>query len=481
MASVRRALLFSLGQRYIAFALQLVSSIILARLLTPHETGIFSLAAAAVAIGHLLREFGTAEYVITETDLTRAKLRAAYGVNFAFALGVAAALLLLAGPLAEWYHEPGIRAVLMLLALNFVLLPFGSVGFAVLSKEMAFDSIFVVQTTAAVTGAVVTVAAALAGQSYLSPAIGSLSSIAVTVVLLGVITPGNVFMWPSWLGVKAVLRFGGPLTVARFVDQAAARSTDFIVSALLGFAATGFMSKANSLLSGFNEFFSSAFTRVATPALARSAASLPELRDAYVRATVMISTALGLFFVLLGIFGSELILLLFGPAWLPAVAFVHIGAAGSLMFAPYMLASSLLTARRAVRWQLWIQLATAPVWVLMIYLGAQRSIEAVAAFSLLASALRLALTGLALRSTCGLSLRMILRPLGPTTAVCAGAAVTALLVKVGLQVWGGGPLLRLACGVTLSLAVAVLIARRLEHPALREMRLLATSLRSSWR
>jgi O-antigen/teichoic acid export membrane protein len=477
MASVRRALLFSLGQRYIAFALQLVSSVILARLLTPHETGIFSLAAAAVAIGQLLREFGTAEYVITETDLTRAKLRAAYGVNFVFALGVAAALLLLAAPLAAWYQEPGLRSVLALLALNFVLLPFGSVGFAVLSKELAFDRIFVVQTTAAVTGAVVTVAAALAGQSYLSPAIGSLASIAVTVVLLGCIAPAHVFMWPSWLGARAVLRFGGPLTVARFVDQAAARSTDFIVSAMLGFAATGFMSKANSLLSGFNEFFSSAFARVATPALARSASSLPDLRDAYVHATVMISLALGLFFMLLGIFGSELILLLFGPAWLPAVAFVHIGAVGSLMFAPYMLANSLLTARRAVHWQLWIQVATAPVWVLMICIGAQHSIEAVAAFSLFASALRLALTGLALRSTCGLSLRMILRPLGPTAAICAGAALAAAAVKLGLAAWGGGPLLRLAGGVILSLGVAVLIAHRLQHPALRELRAVARSLR----
>ena len=195
----------------------------------------------------------------------------------------------------------------------------------------------------------------------------------------------------------------------------------------------------------------------------------------------MVSLALGLFFTLLGIFGSELIVLLFGPAWLPAVAFVHIGAAGSLMFAPYMLANSLLTARRAVHWQLWIQVATAPVWVLMIWLGAQRSIEAVAAFSLLASALRLALTGLALRSTCGLSLTLILRPLGPTAAICAGAAVTAAAVKLGLQAWGAGPLWRLACGVPLSLAVAVLIARRLRHPVLHELRMLATSLRAFWR
>jgi O-antigen/teichoic acid export membrane protein len=59
--SARRAVVYAFGQRYLAFVIQLTTSIILARLLTPEETGVFSLAAAAVAIGTILREFGTTD------------------------------------------------------------------------------------------------------------------------------------------------------------------------------------------------------------------------------------------------------------------------------------------------------------------------------------------------------------------------------------------------------------------------------------
>ena len=132
---------YSFGQRYLAFVIQLGTSIILARLLSLSETGVFSLAAAAVALGAILREFGTTDYVVSQKDLSEEKLRAAYSVTIGVAWAAAAALFLAAAPLARLYHEPGVATVMHVLCLNFALVPLGSTAVALLTKELRFDTL----------------------------------------------------------------------------------------------------------------------------------------------------------------------------------------------------------------------------------------------------------------------------------------------------------------------------------------------------
>ncbi|MBK7517923.1 MAG: oligosaccharide flippase family protein [Betaproteobacteria bacterium] len=109
---IRRALLFSLGQRYLAFALQLGTSMAMARLLTPTEAGIYSLAAVAVTVGHVIRDFGVGDYLVKEREITPEKVRAAFTVTTLFAWATALVFLGLAPVLAAAYGEPGVATVL---------------------------------------------------------------------------------------------------------------------------------------------------------------------------------------------------------------------------------------------------------------------------------------------------------------------------------------------------------------------------------
>lgn len=470
MASVRRALALSMAQRYLAFVMQLATSIIMARLLTPEETGIFSLSAAAVAIGHLLREFGTGDYVVSEPDLTRDKLRAAYAVTIVTAVVIALVLVLLAHPLAAWYGQPGVQSVLYLLSLNYLMLPLGSVANSVMHRNLQFGRIFIVQTAAAVVGSLVTVGAALVHQSYLSPALGSIAGIFATVACLVVMEPSTVFMLPSTKGVKAVLRFGGTLTVARLVDHAAGKSADFIISALLGFHATGLYSKATSLLGGFQQFFGSAMAQVATPALSRAAADPVAMRDAYSNAVVLMSLAQWMFFGLMAIFSSEIVQILFGEAWLGAVPVMQLGAISGILSAPFMLFSSVLTARRELHWQLRIPLVAAPVLLVCLWIGASISLEAVAASTVLATGVRITVIARGLQQACGISTRQLLRALIPTAGICGVALCSGLACQTLTAGAGWTPLATMLTGAGIAIAVATGMAISYRHPIVEELR-----------
>ncbi len=467
--SLRRAFGFSLAQKYLAFFIQLATTIILARLLSPQETGIYSLAAAAVGIGHLLRDFGMADYIIAQKDVSAAKLRAAFTLTVLLAWCIAAGLLALAHPLAVFYKEPTVAGVLQLLCVNFFLLPFGTVAFAMLSKELRFGRIFAAQTSAVVVSAVVTIWAAWAGHGAMSLALGAVVANVWTIGFLLALQPRSVFLKPTFVGLGSVLRFGGSLTASRLIEQAANRSSDFIVAATLGFHAGGLLSKANSLIGSFHEFFNAAVLRVATPAFAQTEGGSADERSRYMQATVMVATALWMFFPFLGVFAHEIVLLLFGAAWLECVPVVQISCIGAMCWAPFMLSASLLTARGAVAEQMRIQLVSAPLTVLALLIGARFDLVVLALTTNAALVVRFAMIASALRRHCGIAVLPVLRALLPSAAVGGAACAAAWGFKWSVAGAGLPLVVLLVLAGAISLLVATLVAWALRHPAFDEL------------
>jgi O-antigen/teichoic acid export membrane protein len=465
----RHAVGFSMAQKYLAFAVQLGSSMVLARLLSPGETGVFSLAAAAVAVGHLLREFGLSDYIISQKDVTAQKLRAAFTVTLLMAWGIAAALWLVAAPLAVFYKEPALRSVMQVMCLSFLLLPFGTMAFAMLSKQMRFARIFVLQTGVLLVSATVTIGCAWRGLSSMSLAIGAVAANATTIVLLLLVQPGTVFLKPTLTGLREVVRFGGTVTVARLFETISNRSVDFIVPAMLGFHAGGLMSKAFSLSGSFHEFFNSAVVRVATPAFARADQQPADVRDTYLKATVLVATAQWVFYPLLAIFAQELVLLLFGSQWLGCVPIVQVTAVFAMLWAPFMLGSSLLTAHQAVAQQLWMQIACAPGVVLALLVGALYDVVWVTVLFNVAMLLRLVLLDRALRQVCSIGVEAVLARLGSSAVLAAGAAACGLGAKALMHQWGAPVWAVLPLGVACMLAAAVLLGWWLRHPMAAEV------------
>jgi O-antigen/teichoic acid export membrane protein len=477
--SARRAVFYAFGQRYLAFIVQLTTSIILARLLTPEETGVFSLAAAAVAIGTILREFGTTDYVVSQKDISPEKLRAAYTVTVGFAWATAAALFAAAFPLAEHYNEPGLATVMHVLCLNFMLVPLGSTATALLTKSLRFDVLFWIQTVSIVVGAVVTVGCAMVGLSSQSPAWGSVASIATTVAILFVRNPRSVLMVPGLHDLRHVLRFGGTLTVARIVESIANRSPDFIVSGMLGFHSGGVLSKASSLNAGFYDFFASAVVRVATPVLAAARHGNQTIADGYRHAIVMMAAVQWVFFGLMGITAPELVLVLFGTQWAEAVPILQIGAVQGLIYAPFMLCIPLLTACGAAAAQLRINLIYGAVLVIALTVGCLHSLTAAAALSVGAHLVRMALFSVATRQQCGISTRSVIAGLGPTLAICTFAALCALITRLAMNAFGFAPWLTLLCTVGAAVLAFVAAATMAKHPLIDEVRRLVKAMSQS--
>lgn len=105
---LRRFLALAFLQRGLSAAIYLAGTVILARLLTPQQVGIFSLSAAFVTIATAIREFGIREYVLQARELDRVGIRAAFGVSVTVGWAVGCLVLLARDLLSGYYDEPGV-------------------------------------------------------------------------------------------------------------------------------------------------------------------------------------------------------------------------------------------------------------------------------------------------------------------------------------------------------------------------------------
>lgn len=459
--SIRRSIVLSLLQRQIGLLIQFGSTLVLSRLLTPHEVGVFSLCAVVVGFAHSLRDFGTGEYLVQERELTRARIRSAFTITLAAAWLLALSIWLAAPALARLYDEPELGRVLPLLALNFVFLPIGTPAFALLTREMQFGRILLVQTAAAATQAVVSIGFAWRGDGVMSLVWGSIAGSLLTVLLAAWFRPRDTWVLPGVAEIRRVGRFGLPACAAHLLGDASRSAHEFVLGATLGFRGLGLYNRAGGLVESFNGAVTSAVARVALPAFSRLGEDRTAAAGHYARGAGWFTLVAWPLFAFIALMAEPLIAVLFGDQWHEAVTPMRLLALGAIFLAPHAFAPQALVALGLVDQRLRLQLLCAPMQVGLIAMGSLAGLEAAAGAAMLAGLLvalaqhRAVAAALDLRfavlaSACAPSLRA-------TLWACAGPVLLAAAGSV--LIWP--PLATLAAAGTSALAGWLVAARPL--------------------
>src|SRR6266481_6570824 len=97
--------------QYSSLIIGVASNLVLARILTPYDIGVYSIAAAPVGLAGTLRDFGIASYLISERDLTTERQRSALGVALVITWSIGAVMAALSGWVADIYDNAGVRQV----------------------------------------------------------------------------------------------------------------------------------------------------------------------------------------------------------------------------------------------------------------------------------------------------------------------------------------------------------------------------------
>lgn len=313
--TVRSALFYSFGTRYASLVIQFVATVVIARLLSPTELGIYSVGAAVIMIAHTFRDFGTSSYVIQEKELTAERLRTAFTLTIIVAWLIAVVLFVASAPLARFYAEPGVGEVLRVMALNFALIPFGSITLALLRREMNFRSIMFINLASTFVHSGASILFSSLGLSFISLAWAAVLGTATTVIGALMVNRSWVMAWPSLSERRHVLGFSVRSSVSSIASEAGHASPDIILGRVLGMEATGIFGRAMGYVQLFERLLQDVLRSVMLPYLSEEIRSGSDLRATLNRALENIASVSWFLIGLTAVLAEPGIRLLFGSQW----------------------------------------------------------------------------------------------------------------------------------------------------------------------
>lgn len=335
MRNLRQSLTITFLASNGATVVNFIVAIILARLLTPAEIGVFSIAYVLVSVAHVFRDFGVTTYLVREKNLTPEKIRSISGVLFATSWATAIILYAASGVAATYYREPGVKRVVEVLALGFVFIPFGAITHSLLTRELKAREQAIASVLGVSVYAISSVALAWSGFSYMTMAWASLLNIIATALAYLPFRPKDAPWLPSLRGWGQVVNFGTGVLFSNAVKELNNSLPDFALGRLASPHAVGIVSRANSTSNLFNKITEPTVSYAVLPVLSHKYHEGESITEPMARA---ITNLTGLAWpALLGtaIFAEPIILFLFGEQWRESIPLVRTFCAIAFINVPF--------------------------------------------------------------------------------------------------------------------------------------------------
>lgn len=461
--STRQALAFSFLDRYAGLVLHTATAMVIARLLTPAELGVYSVVMVMIGLVAVFRDLGAGQYLVQH----RSGDAAALGVTWTLqsGLGAAFALVVYAGawPLAAFYRDERIVGIMQVVALNFLVTPLLAFPNAQLLRAMRFRTIAAIRFVGAIANAATAIGLAWRGLGPVALAWGNLATTAVGIAITALFARLPMWQRPTTQGLREALRFGGGLTAVALLSTVRGGAPELLLGKLQTLAAAGLTSRAQGLAAMFQQLVLDAVGAVALPYFARESRAGRELAPPFLRAAELI-LGLGLaFFGVLLVLAFPIVRLLYGLQWDESVPLLRWFAFATALALPATVCYSPLVALGAIREVVVATVVSTVVGVAATAIGAWfgplEVAQAIAAVNALGSVLWLGLA----KPRIGFGWAALAAVAARSAAVAAAATAPALVTILALG-WEphGRPFVALAC-LPLCLAAGALAGWATRH------------------
>lgn len=316
-AVVLRASAWAVGSRWTVRLLGLLSTIVLARLLTPADFGVVGTAMIVIAFSEAMFEMGVRTVLIHADDPTRADYDTAWTMSLIQAWAGAALTAALAVPAAAWFDDPRVVPVMYAMAAAMAVGGLRNIGIVDFQRDLAMGPDFVLFVVQKVSSVAVAIAAAFLLRSYWALVAGYATFMTSSVILSYVMHPYRPRL--SLARWRRFLRMSLWLTMQAMGRFAQLRLDRLIVGGAAGTGALGFYSVASDLANMLVGELLAPMARALLPAYAALQTQAARLRNAAEQAVagctaVALPAAAGA-----ALTAPQLIRVVFGEQWLPAV------------------------------------------------------------------------------------------------------------------------------------------------------------------
>jgi O-antigen/teichoic acid export membrane protein len=320
-------------------------SLVLARILTPKEIGVFSLCMVIINVASVFRDLGTVPYLIRKKDVSPADIGSCLGITLTNSWILALGIWLGRDWIASYFGEPQMAEVLPILLLGFVMIPVASIMTSLLIRDLSAErsAVVAIGTTLAYASVVLTLASM--GFGALAPAWANTANLVASLLGYWAVMPKGFRMWPRWSGWGPPLRYSGGIVLTNLAGTAHNSVPDTVIGRSLGAHDVGLFSRANGTVSLFNQIVGPTLNLNALPIIAKTHhEDSGALAGMLKRSTEMLTGLAWPIYIWVAIFPTEIISFLYGKTWVEAAALVPWLCLAAAARAPFLIIGPALQA-----------------------------------------------------------------------------------------------------------------------------------------
>lgn len=317
--------MWALIGRILPQSVYLVTTFILARVLTPEDFGQIGILIIFTSIAQILLDSGLGGSLIKEKEITQLDCSTIFVFNLVVSI-IAYCSIFTISPLIEKYYQiAGLSNVCRVLSLVFVINAFGQIPQTLLFRELRFKHLTIASTCSVIIGSIIAILCAY----YFE--IGVYSLVTYQIVQASCFVFFNFYnskfcisLKFSQFSFKRLFSFGVYTTITNIIDSAYENIIVSLFGKYIGINQAGYLSQAKKIETASCNALVATINSVSFPILTR----LKETPNSFIMEANSLFKTVSLLILppilSIALFSNEIITILFGNNWIEAAPYLRI-------------------------------------------------------------------------------------------------------------------------------------------------------------
>jgi PST family polysaccharide transporter len=305
--------------RFAEQGMQTITTLILARILSPHEFGVIGIANIFILFANTVNQLGISSAIIQRKDIDEGHLSSAFWANMATGTVLCLAMMFLSWPAARFFRNDDVQPVLFVLSFNFILAALRIVQNAQFSRNLQFGKLASLSAWEMLSNSILTIALAVNGLGVWSLVWGRLFGMGVGTGLTWASSPWRPRTGFQYEKFRQLFKFGIHAMSVNILTYLGQNIDYVIVGRFLGTVPLGFYTMAYNLVTLPQRKISSVLTGVAFPTFSKIQDDNARVAKNYLKILSYISIIT--FPVLFGLMmvSPYFVNIVLGEKWMPIV------------------------------------------------------------------------------------------------------------------------------------------------------------------
>lgn len=303
--------------------IQFVTLLILSRLLTPQEYGIYGIMLIFISISDLLVDSGFGGAIIQKKNVSQIDVDTLFLTNLGIAAFLYGILFLFSGVIERFYNVENLSSYLRVLGLSIVFFSFSIVPNSMMMKNLRFRKLAVITVISSLLSSFIAIVLALYGLGVWVLVCQQVLNSLFLALLLWLFSHVNISFNYSKSSFKSLWSFGSNLLFANLLSTIYNNISSSIVPKIASLTQAGYFNQARRLQLLPNNIIYMSIDKAAFPILSQENTISNILLQARYINKYIFTICAGIF-PLLSLASLPIIRILLGKEWLPAAPYLSI-------------------------------------------------------------------------------------------------------------------------------------------------------------